>query len=296
MNKKYQIASAVLIISVLLIGGLAYIFYPKPKPVIVPARTLSYLVSKEDPLKYCNGADMDSAGYLKTITVEKSTTSPEPYPTGVALIKATIDAATTGMCREVLDSLDITTDNGIVYIPSFDAWAGVSITMCSCRPQVEVNLLRLPGITKVVWSAKAENIACTMDAKLCPDGSYVGRSGPKCEFAACPPASIAPYDSGVQGTVTLGPTCPVMRVGDSTCADKPYATNIQVIAIGSPKSSLFDTVRSDDTGKYRVMLPPGNYSLQPVGGTVLPRCETKDVTIEPSKIITVDLSCDSGIR
>lgn len=28
--------------------------------------------------------------------------------------------------------------------------------------------------------------ACTMDAKQCPDGSYVGRSGPQCEFAPCP--------------------------------------------------------------------------------------------------------------
>jgi len=31
-----------------------------------------------------------------------------------------------------------------------------------------------------------EGIACTMEARLCPDGSYVGRSGPKCEFTACP--------------------------------------------------------------------------------------------------------------
>jgi len=29
-------------------------------------------------------------------------------------------------------------------------------------------------------------VGCTMEAKLCPDGSSVGRSGPKCEFAACP--------------------------------------------------------------------------------------------------------------
>lgn len=27
---------------------------------------------------------------------------------------------------------------------------------------------------------------CTADAKLCPDGSYVGRTGPSCQFAACP--------------------------------------------------------------------------------------------------------------
>lgn len=29
-------------------------------------------------------------------------------------------------------------------------------------------------------------VACTMDAKVCPDGSYVGRTAPKCEFAPCP--------------------------------------------------------------------------------------------------------------
>ncbi|MDO8514240.1 MAG: hypothetical protein Q7S50_01720, partial [bacterium] len=29
-------------------------------------------------------------------------------------------------------------------------------------------------------------VACTMEAKICPDGSSVGRSGPNCEFATCP--------------------------------------------------------------------------------------------------------------
>lgn len=33
---------------------------------------------------------------------------------------------------------------------------------------------------------KTEGIACTMEAKICPDGSYVGRTGPKCEFSQCP--------------------------------------------------------------------------------------------------------------
>lgn len=28
--------------------------------------------------------------------------------------------------------------------------------------------------------------ACTLEAKICPDGSSVGRTGPNCEFAACP--------------------------------------------------------------------------------------------------------------
>jgi hypothetical protein len=35
---------------------------------------------------------------------------------------------------------------------------------------------------------KCEPVACTADAKICPDGSAVGRVGPNCEFAACPDA------------------------------------------------------------------------------------------------------------
>ena len=30
--------------------------------------------------------------------------------------------------------------------------------------------------------------ACTLEAKICPDGSAVGRVGPNCEFAPCPTA------------------------------------------------------------------------------------------------------------
>ncbi len=33
-----------------------------------------------------------------------------------------------------------------------------------------------------------EGVMCTMDAMQCPDGSYVGRTGPNCEFV-CPPAA-----------------------------------------------------------------------------------------------------------
>lgn len=36
-------------------------------------------------------------------------------------------------------------------------------------------------------TASVKPVACTMDAKLCPDGvTYVGRIGPNCEFAKCP--------------------------------------------------------------------------------------------------------------
>ena len=46
----------------------------------------------------------------------------------------------------------------------------------------------LGGISFFVWQAfnKPSQIYCTQEAKLCPDGSYVGRTGPNCEFTECP--------------------------------------------------------------------------------------------------------------
>jgi hypothetical protein len=38
-----------------------------------------------------------------------------------------------------------------------------------------------------------DQVVCTMDAKLCPDGSYVGRRGPNCEFAACPAGNLKTF-------------------------------------------------------------------------------------------------------
>ena len=38
----------------------------------------------------------------------------------------------------------------------------------------------------VISPNENNEIACTMDAKICPDGTAVGRVGPNCEFAPCP--------------------------------------------------------------------------------------------------------------
>lgn len=42
------------------------------------------------------------------------------------------------------------------------------------------------------FSGAPKQIACTADAKVCDDGTSVGRSGPNCEFDACPVFSVAP--------------------------------------------------------------------------------------------------------
>lgn len=38
-----------------------------------------------------------------------------------------------------------------------------------------------------------EPVACTLDAKVCPDGSAVGRIAPNCEFAECPAPQANQY-------------------------------------------------------------------------------------------------------
>jgi hypothetical protein len=50
-------------------------------------------------------------------------------------------------------------------------------------------------------SAEAEIVFCTQDAKLCPDGSYVGREGPNCEFAACPSEIQSEDETAAKGNV-----------------------------------------------------------------------------------------------
>lgn len=52
-------------------------------------------------------------------------------------------------------------------------------------------LIILLGLTGIWFGLRfliggEEPVACTMDAKECPDGSYVGRVSPNCDFALCP--------------------------------------------------------------------------------------------------------------
>lgn len=55
---------------------------------------------------------------------------------------------------------------------------------------------------------------CTKELKICPDGTGVGRSGPNCEFAACPSAGMVACTmeamlcpDGVTYVGRTGPNC-----------------------------------------------------------------------------------------
>jgi len=53
---------------------------------------------------------------------------------------------------------------------------------------IVIVIILLAGVAYLVFINinKAKPISCTQEAKLCSDGSAVGRTGPNCEFATCP--------------------------------------------------------------------------------------------------------------
>jgi hypothetical protein len=53
-------------------------------------------------------------------------------------------------------------------------------------------LLVKTDLNNSTTTTKSSSRACTMEAKLCSDGSYVSRTGPNCEFSPCPNATLSP--------------------------------------------------------------------------------------------------------
>ncbi len=98
----------------------------------------------------------------------------------------------------------------------------------------------------------AEPVACTMDAKMCPDGSYVGRQGPNCEFAACPVATTTVSDNVVDaflnkpsavGNIVITPLeviedsrCPI----DVVCIQAgTVRVRTRIVNVGNPSEQVF---------------------------------------------------------
>lgn len=60
------------------------------------------------------------------------------------------------------------------------------VLLVSMGGYIFVGMNKSDSIPTVPTPTPAEQVACTQDAKECPDGSFVSRQGPKCEFAPCP--------------------------------------------------------------------------------------------------------------
>jgi len=103
-------------------------------------------------------------------------------------------------------------------------------------------------------------------------------------------ASPGDRDSGIQGIVRVGPTCPVEQA-ESPCPDRPLSTELQVVR----GSEVVATVRSGQDGRFRVALEPGSYTIRSANGGI-PILRPVPVKVPPHAFASVMLTLDSGIR
>lgn len=103
-----------------------------------------------------------------------------------------------------------------------------------------------------------------------------------------------PVDSGITGTVTVGPMCPVMIQGQD-CPDQPYQANITVKSLEGKNIVQFHT---DEQGNFKVPLAPGDYILhpEPSQGKPLPFAADQQFTVKPGEFTRLTVTYDSGIR
>jgi len=111
-------------------------------------------------------------------------------------------------------------------------------------------------------------------------------------LAACGPSSTPNSTSGVEGHVTVGPTCPVVQI-DNPCPDKPYQATLSILDKRGKNILKFQT---DANGYYHTQLAPGDYILRPESPGVMPHAPEQPFTVSPDEFTTVDVVYDSGIR
>jgi hypothetical protein len=109
------------------------------------------------------------------------------------------------------------------------------------------------------------------------------------------PVNSTPTDSsGIEGHVTMGPTCPgPVRLGSTECQDLPYQANISVL---DSKYSQITHFQTDNNGYFKISLEPGTYILHPESGNPLPIAADQIVVVTDGQFNQVSIVYDTGIR
>ena len=106
--------------------------------------------------------------------------------------------------------------------------------------------------------------------------------------------SVVAGSSGVKGTVTSSPTCPVEQP-NNPCPPAPTQAALKLVD-GSGR--VVATGQSGTDGRFSMAAPPGSYTLQATPSSTGPGrgCQPDPVTIAPGRYTDTSVSCDTGIR
>ena len=101
-----------------------------------------------------------------------------------------------------------------------------------------------------------------------------------------------PADSGIEGQVVIGPMCPVVQEGQE-CPDQPYQATLTVNSLDGRK---IVQVQTDEQGRFKIPLIPGEYILHPESTNGIPYAAEQTIIVEADKFTQVIVNYDSGIR
>lgn len=111
-------------------------------------------------------------------------------------------------------------------------------------------------------------------------------------FPASQPTTATPSgSSGIEGTITVGPISPVTRAGMPN--ERPYQAKVAVLDANGQIITQFE---SDATGKFRVLLKPGTYVIQPTSPAQYPHAAEQMVEVVAGQFTHVAIAYDRGIR
>jgi hypothetical protein len=117
--------------------------------------------------------------------------------------------------KELINNMNKKIIFGLISIPSLII---VAIMIWYFLPKVNVIPIQNPvsELNQVeITNDGGTQTICTQEVKQCPDGSYVSRTGPNCEFSECPE---------IISSSTSTPACNIRYIG--LCSDGSYAKKI----------------------------------------------------------------------
>ncbi|MBU6323491.1 MAG: hypothetical protein KGI41_02125 [Patescibacteria group bacterium] len=102
--------------------------------------------------------------------------------------------------------------------------------------------------------------ACTLEAKMCPDGTAVGRGGPDCAFAPCPPPNVSLDALGVAFALPASLSAVVSAPANDAAVVASYET-----ATGTPPDTVTIRDYPIPAGKTADAVLLGETTLAPSG-------------------------------
>jgi len=254
----------------------------------------------------CNltGANLALRSFSGSVEVGVSST-PDPIPGGTMSLNASASSIATGQsvtlswatpqfttdaasCTLYANNVQIA--SGLSSVRSYSHTPSVSTTY---RIVCSDHLLRAYSASVVVTVGAPTTAGgqCTQEARQCPDGSYVGRTGASCAFAACPtgngsdngygymilnasPASVIAGQS-----VTLSWTPPQATFSTPSCS--LHANDVQ-IATGLTSARTYVHAPSGST-TYRVTCGGIGWSTTYSGTVYVPVAVPGGTSAAPAK-------------